>query len=206
MQEVKVLRYPLDIQLFAEGGEDEGQSGADDGNPVGGAGTKEPTLNELLTTNKGLQSEFDKAITKSLETARTKWEKEAEDRLNQKLSEADKLAKMNKDEKDNYQRQLADKQLKDREAQITRRELQATAKETLIEKGLSPVLADILNYESADTVAKSIEHVKEVFEKAVQDQVASVMKQNAVPGRGAQPTGGEADIDTWKRLAGIKTK
>jgi len=206
MQEVKGLRYPLNIQLFAEGGEGEGQSGADGGNAAGGAGAKEPSLKELLTTNKVLQSEFDKAITKSLETARSNWEKEAEDRLNQKLSEAEKLAKMNKDEKDNYQRQLADKQLKDREAQITRRELQATAKETLIEKGLSPLLADILNHESADTVAKSIEHVKDVFEKAVQEQVASVMKQNAVPGRGNQPTGGEADIDTWKRLAGIKTK
>jgi len=160
----------------------------------------------LLTSNKGLQSEFDKAITKSLETARSNWEKEAEDRLNQKLSEAEKLAKMNKDEKDNYQRQLADKQLKEREAQITRRELQAAAKETLIEKGLSPVLADILNYESADTVSKSIEHVKDVFEKAVQEQVAAVMKQNAVPGRGNQQTGGESDIESWKKLAGIKTK
>ena len=135
MQEVKRFSYPLNIQLFADEGEGEGQSGTDGGNPAGGAGTKEPTLKELLSANKAIQSEYDKMITKSLETAKANWEKESEDRLNQKLSEADKLAKMNKEEKDNYQKQVADKQLKDREAQITRRELQATAKETLIEKG-----------------------------------------------------------------------
>lgn len=204
MQEVKRLSYPLNIQLFADEGEGEGQSGTDGGNPTGGTGTKEPTLKELLSANKAIQSEYDKMITKSLETAKEKWEKESEDRLNQKLSEADKLAKMNKEEKDNYQKQVADKQLKDREAQITRRELQATAKETLIEKGLSPILADILNYENADSVQKSIEHVKDVFEKAVKEQVASVMKQNAVPGR--SQTNDSSDVEHWKKLSGIKTK
>ena len=61
-----------------------------------------------------------------------------------------------------------------------------------------------MNYENADSVQKSIEHVKDVFEKAVKEQVASVMKQNAVPGR--SQTTDTSDVEHWKKLSGIKTK
>lgn len=199
------LRYPLDIQLFADENNDPGQSGTNI-ETDGGAEPKEPTtLKDLLATNKDFQSDFDKMVHKSIQTAKANWEKEYEEKLTQKISEAEKLAKMNKDEKDNYQRQLAEKQLQEREALITKRELMAQAKETLIEKGLSATLADVLNYESAETVAKSIESLKEVFEKAVQDQVALTMKQNAVPGRAINKSD-SPDLEHWKKLSGIKTK
>lgn len=64
----------------------------------------------------------------------------------------------------------------DREASITRRELAATAKEQLAEKGLPLSLADVLNYESAEACASSIDAVGKAFqeavEKAVQERLA----------------------------------
>jgi hypothetical protein len=56
------------------------------------------TFDEILQ-DKYYQSEFDKKVAKALETARTKWEKEAEE----KRTEAEKLAKMDADEKHKYE-------------------------------------------------------------------------------------------------------
>ena len=57
------------------------------------------TFDEILQ-DKYYQSEFDKKVAKALETARTKWEKEAE----VKKTEAEKLAKMDAEEKLKYER------------------------------------------------------------------------------------------------------
>ena len=59
--------------------------------------------------------------------AQEKWQALADD----KLSEAEKLAKMTKEEKAQYMQQKREKELADREAAITRKELMAEAKNTL---------------------------------------------------------------------------
>lgn len=132
--------------------------------------------------NKDYQAEFDRRVQKALGTAKEKWTALMDD----KLSEADKLAKMNKEEKAEYLRQKQEKELKDREAAITRRELMAEAKNTLAEKKLPVGLAEVLNYDDADSCSKSIEAVEKAFQEAVQAAVEEKLKGGTPPKKAPQ--------------------
>lgn len=106
-----------------------------------------------------------------------KWQALADD----KLSEAEKLAKMTKEEKAQYMQQKREKELADREAAITRKELMAEAKNTLASDGLPQELAEVLDYSDADTCKKSMEKVKEVFQRAVETAVEEKLKGGKPP-------------------------
>ena len=101
--------------------------------------------------------------------------------MDDKLSEAEKLAKMNKEEKAQYLQQKREKELTEKEAAITRRELMAEAKNTLAEKKLPAGLAEVLNYADADSCSKSIEAVEKAFQEAVQAGVEERLKGGKPP-------------------------
>ena len=95
---------PLNLQLFAADGEEnvQGDVNTDAQNSEDGVqqeGERAKTLDDLLSSNKSLQSEFDRKISKALETAKAKWEQQAKD----DASEAKKLEKMSADERARYQ-------------------------------------------------------------------------------------------------------
>ena len=71
---------------------------------------------------------MNKAVETAVGNAREKWEL----LTNDKLSEAEKLSKMTKEEKAQYLAQKHEKELADREASITKRELMAEAKNTIV--------------------------------------------------------------------------
>ena len=75
-----------------------------------------------------------------------------------KTFEAEKLAKMTKEEKAQYLQQKKEKELIDRETEITRKELMAEAKNTLAEKACR--LAWQMYYADADSCSKSISAVE----------------------------------------------
>lgn len=82
---------PLNLQLFAEPPTDppaDGNKGAD--NPQ--------TFDDLLK-NKEHQAEFDRRVTKALETAKAKWQTEQDAAVEAAKTEAEKLAKMNAEKK-----------------------------------------------------------------------------------------------------------
>ena len=130
-----------------------------------------PSFEELLK-NKDYQSEFDRRVTKALETAKANWEREEQ----AKQTEAKRLAAMNEEQKAEHKRAQAEKQLAEREAAVTKRELTATAKEQLIEKGFPPELSDVLDYSGAENCRKSIEIVSSVFSQAVEKAVNERLK------------------------------
>ena len=142
----------------------------------------QPQSFDDLLKNKDYQAEFDRRVQKALGTAKEKWTVLMDD----KLSEADKLAKMNKEEKAEYLRQKQEKELKDREAAIPRRELMADAKNTLAEKKLPVGLAEVLNYGDADSCSKSIEAVEKAFQEAVQAAVEEKLKGGTPPKKAPQ--------------------
>lgn len=96
--------------------------------------------------------------------------------MDDKLTEAEKMAKMTKEEKAAYQQKKKEKEMADREAAVTRRELMAEAKNTLAEKNLPVELAEVLDYADADTCKKSLETVEKAFQKAVQAGVEERLK------------------------------
>src|SRR5690606_35045753 len=128
----------------------------------------------------------------------TKWEKDFAEKLAAAKTEAEKLAKMNADQKAEYERKQREEELAKRETEITRRELRATALETLAEKGLPKGLADILDFTSADSTNSSIESVEKAFREAVEAGVNERLKTKGPP-KGGGGGGGGGQPNPWKK-------
>ena len=182
-------KVPMNLQLFAEGGDGAGADGGNgggsgDGEGAGGEGgagsDTPPSFDDFLKTG-GNQAEFDRRVQKAVNTAVTKAQEKWQALTDDKLSEAEKLAKMTKEEKAQYMQQKREKELTDREAAITRKELMAEAKNTLASDGLPQELAEVLDYSDADTCKKSMEKVKEVFQRAVETAVEEKLKGGKPP-------------------------
>ncbi|MFQ9672125.1 MAG: DUF4355 domain-containing protein [Clostridium paraputrificum] len=173
----------LEANTGANGGSG---TGADGGNGEGtGEGTQgqeggDKSFDDVLKDKK-YQSEFDKRVAKALETAKSKWETDYQAKIQEAKTEAEKLAKMNADQKAEYEKQKKLDELAKREKDITTRELRATAYETLAEKNLPKELVDILNYESAETCNKSIEAVEKAFQSAVEKAVNDKLRGGNPP-------------------------
>ena len=188
-------KVPMNLQLFAEGGDGAGADGGNGGGSGEGAGGEggaggdtPPSFDDFLKTG-GDQAEFDRRVQKAVNTAVTKAQEKWQALADDKLSEAEKLAKMTKEEKAQYMQQKREKELTDREAAITRKELMAEAKNTLASDGLPQELAEVLNYSDADTCKKSMEKVKEVFQRAVETAVEEKLKGGKPP---KKASGGDA--------------
>lgn len=120
------------------------------------------------------QSDIDAIIEKRLLRER----KEAEKRIADAVTEAQKLAKMSADERMEHERVEREKQLKDRESEITRRELKAEAKAQLADKGLPVEFADALPLTDAESVQTAIEVFDKAFRAAVEKGVNERLKGN----------------------------
>lgn len=186
----------MNIQFFAEGdaaGTDEGEGGGAGGaaGDTGSANNSEnqpKSFDDWLAANKEYQAEFDRRTQKALNTQKDKLEV----LFSEKTTEAEKLAKMNEKEKSQYLQQKHERELADREAGITRRELMAEAKNTLAEKKLPVGLAEVLNYADADSCNKSITAVEKAFQEAVEAAVKERLKGGEPPK--AAPGNDETDL------------
>lgn len=174
--------FPMTLQLFAEGDGD----GAGGGNVSGAGASGDGTNNEPLSfdgflAQEGNQAEFDRRVQKAIDTAvsnaQQKWQALTDD----KLSEAERLAKMNKEEKAAFMQQKKEKELSDRESAVARKELMAEAKNTLAEKKLPAGLAEVLNYTNAESCNKSIDAVEKAFQAAVEAAVQERLKGGEPP-------------------------
>ena len=174
-------RIPMDLQFFAAddggsggaGGSTSGDGGAagTEGAGTGSEGGAAPQSFDDILKDPKYQAEFDRRVAKALDTNRTKMQAEIETKMQEARTEAEKMAKMNAEQKAQYEREKQEKELADREAEITRRELTATAKEQLAEKGLPTSLASVLDYSSAEKCNASIEAVGKAFQEAVEKAV-----------------------------------
>lgn len=162
----------------AEGGNGEGTGEGTKGNEGG-----EKSFDDVLKDKK-YQSEFDKRVAKALETAKSKWETDYQAKIQEAKTEAEKLAKMNADQKAEKEEKKKLDDLAKREKDITTRELRATAYETLAEKNLPKELVDILNYSDAEQCNKSIEAVEKAFQSAVEKAVNDKLRGGNPPKSG----------------------
>ena len=125
--------------------------------------TTENSNNQTETTEKTFtQKDVDKLIQDRLAREQSKWEK----RVKEERTEAEKLAKMNAEQKAEYEQNKRIEELDRREKEITTRELRATACTTLAEKNLPKELVEILNYEDAESCQASIENIEKIWTEA----------------------------------------
>lgn len=178
------------------GGESSTGTGEGDGNSEGDTGNEGDKSFDDVLKDKKYQSEFDKRIAKALETAKSKWETDKATELENAKTEAEKLAKMNAEQKAKYAEEKRLKEIEQREKDITTRELKATAYETLAEKGLPKELVEILNYSDAESCNKSIEAVEKAFQSAVEKAVNEKLRG------GNPPKGGDGKGNKATTLTG----
>jgi len=133
------------------------------------------TFDDLLRENKDYQSEFDKKIAKALETARTKWEKEAEE----KRTEAEKLAKMNAEEKHKYELEKLAKERDEAISRLNAYELKEQAIKIANEKELPISLLSVIDYtkENAESIKTKIDEIEVVYKQAIQSGINDRMKE-----------------------------
>jgi hypothetical protein len=177
----------IKFQRMLEADTGAGVNGSDNTGNADTTTQNESNSNEQTESNQRektfTQKDVDKLIQDRLAREQSKWEKKIQD----ERTEAEKLAKMNADQKAKYAEEKRLAELEKREKEITTRELRATAYETLAEKNLPKELVDILNYESAETCNKSIEAVEKAFQSAVEKAVNEKLRG------GNPPKGGQGN-------------
>lgn len=166
--------FIFNLQFFAEG-DGEGAQDPKPAEPKESEKKDEPQdkpkePKERVTFTKEQQEEVNRIVASRLATEKAKAEAEKE--------EAKKLAKMNADEKAQFELDKKTRELAEKEAAINRRELTAEAKDMLADKGLDRELHTLLNYESAETVKQSVEILEKAVQKAVEKAVEERLKGN----------------------------
>ena len=142
-----------------------------------GADIQTPKTFDEMLKESNYQSEFDRKVQKSLETARAKWEAEQE----AKQSEAEKLAKMKDDERKNYELEQARKKQEEAELKLSAYELKeeaikmANTPETQVDVSLLNLI-DFRNIK-AEQVEPTIKNIKLVFDSAVENEVNKRLKE-----------------------------
>ena len=173
----------MNLQLMADAGAGGGtpsqtdggtntDTGAGEGSNTGATENNTPSFDDVLGQNRAYKAEYDKRVKEALQAAQTEWETQQQE----KITEAEKLKKMNADEKAKYEQDKRTKELDKREKDITTRELKAQAYETLAEKNLPKELIDTLNFSDAETCNASIEAVEKAFQNAVKKAVDDRLK------------------------------
>ena len=141
---------------------------------------EKPSFDDILK-DPAYQAEFDRRMSKGIDTALNNAEKRLKQIADDTISEAEKLSKMSDLEKKEYQQKKAEKELARREADLNKRELMAEAKTTLAEQGIPVAFANLLDYSNAETVKASIATVSETYNGAVQAGVDARLKGGKPP-------------------------
>lgn len=155
---------PLDIQTFSEDVDPPNEPPAGQGDGAGG----EPPAQ---TTTTFTEEDFNKRLQEELAKAGI----QHQEQLEAALSEAQKLAKMNADEKAKYELEKREQELAVKEKDIATRELRAETVKTLADPkvNLPAEVIDLVLADNAENTSKNIETFKKVFDAAVQTAVES---------------------------------
>ena len=100
-------------------------------------------------------------------------------KADEKAKEAEKLAKMNKDQKAEYEREQMQKELDAYKAKEARNEMKQTAKDMLKEKdiGADDDLLEIVTADTADQTSENVKAFTDVLNKMVKEQVQAKLTQ-----------------------------
>ena len=133
------------------------------------------TFDDFLKDGKN-QAEFDKRVQKAINTAKTNWE----ELMNSEKSEAEKLAKMNKEQKLEYQAQKEKESKEKALAELNAYKLKEQATRIASDKGLDISLLTFFNFETvkAEEINSKIEEVSNAFNKAVEKAVNERLKED----------------------------
>ncbi|QYU58203.1 DUF4355 domain-containing protein [Weissella confusa] len=141
-------------------------------------------------------------ISKMMAAERAKWEEEAEERIEREKSEAERLAKLSKTEREEAEAKKREEELAKREQAVKRSELKIETREQLRNSGLPVEFADIVMADEAEQIQENIKAVKTTFDEAVERLVNERLAQG-VPRNGSGKSGAmdpfEAKLAKYKK-------
>ena len=188
--------FKINLGYFGEGESSEAES-QENGNQEENQGEQqEEKTYSQKELDALLQSETDKRVNQALENFKAK---DLPKLLSGAKAEAEKLAKMNADQKAEYERKQQEELLSQREAEVTRKELKIEAHKIFTEKGLPVDLLDVLKYDDAESCNQSIDALEKAFRQAVEKGVNERLK-------GEPPKAGGAGKQTDSFLGGLGIK
>lgn len=152
-----LFKLPMDLQFFSEPNEREDDLSGKN---------KENKPSEPSEERKFTRAEMAGIIATEVKKATEAIIQKKDEEIQLAKTEAEKLARMNEDQKTEYERQQREEELSKREAEITARELRAQVTVQLTEDNLPVELADLMNVSSADSCNDSYQKIKEAFVKA----------------------------------------
>lgn len=170
----------LNIQLFAEEGAGEVVETANQESTkaVETEEIKQPSFTELLK-NPEYQREFDKLVDKSLTTAKTNWEKDIRSQIEKERTEAEKLAKMDADQKIKYELNKAKSEKEALQSELNAINLYKTASTIATEKDLPTAYLDLIDFskENADSITDKINKLQEIRTKDLENYLNNRLRQ-----------------------------
>lgn len=167
----------INLQLFAE----EGQENA--------GGTPEDYASAEATGKTYTEDEFRAEVDKLTK----QHQEELAAKLEAAKQEAEKLAKMSQDEKNQFELEKRLKELEDREKALAMRELRTETAKLVAKEGLPDEVVDLILADDQENTKKNFERFKTVFDGAVQAAVEERLK-------GKSPTTGTDTQKTAEEL------
>lgn len=134
---------------------------------------------EMMKTNKEFQSFIDSQKTQAMQTAianaKAKWEEESKT----KMAEAEKLAKMDEDEKAKYKMEQYEREIAEYKAKENARTLKDEAINIVSQKEIPVAYLDLFKFEnmSAEEVKTAIETIEALRNKDRESYLNNALKQ-----------------------------
>lgn len=176
------MKMKLNIQLFAEDGVVTDNVDVNNETPV--VEKQEVNFTDLLNSNKEYQRDFDRLVAKATETAitnaKSKWDAER--------SEAEKLAKMDADQKIKYELNKLKEEKQSLEGQLNSMNLYRTASDIAVEKNIPQSYLDLIDFsrETAESVSAKLDKIALARSKDLESYLNEKLRQ---------PTPQESDDD-----------
>lgn len=132
-------KFPMNLQFFAENP----AAGADDASDTGAPNEAEAKPVEPGSDNDQPKTFTQEEVDKMVQKRMARYDREHQKEVESAKTEAAKLAKMNKDQKKDYELQQAQQKAQDAEAQLARYQLRDTVRKQLVDGGFTPEESDI---------------------------------------------------------------
>jgi len=199
-------KLPFMLQLFAEDGDG---AGAGDGNGGGsgegdGAGepggegkqgdTIPPSFDDFLKESSN-QAEFDRRVQKSIDTAVKEAQKKWQVLTDDKISEAEKLAKLSKEEREAYKTKKEREEFAAEKAAFEKEKLLVEVKSGLQKESLPISFADALvEIADAEKIKTAIAELKTTWDAEITEAIKAKARQSTPGESGQAGAGGKATI------------
>ncbi|HZJ98613.1 MAG TPA: DUF4355 domain-containing protein [Tissierellaceae bacterium] len=175
----------LNLQLFADEGDNADNKDTSNSDNKDNKDTQEPQTYTQDELDKLLQAESDRRVS----SAREKFEKEFEEKLDKEKKEAERLSKLSGDEKEKELIRKQQEQLAEKEKAIQLRELQLDTVNLLAEEKLPVGFAEFLIKNNAETTNENVKK----FKKEWQDSLSKAVDERI---KGESPRKPPTDLGT----------